>query len=109
ASPDADFWATYLGGKSAQVLQANEMLAILDGLRPLYEKQPPHAHAQKNWLQMRMNYLRPAGLADEAQQLRKKLAADSPRDYSLQRQYAHSLAEGGDYPAAYAWLTRILV
>ena len=38
----------------------------------------------------------------------KQLAADYPRDASWQRQYAHALAEFGDYPAAYAWLTRVL-
>ena len=38
----------------------------------------------------------------------KQLAADYPHDSSLQEQYVHALAEAGDYPAAYAWLERVL-
>ena len=41
--------------------------------------------------------------------MQKQLAADYPRDYSMQQQYAQALAGAGDYPAAYAWLTRVLV
>src|SRR5262249_58370573 len=41
--------------------------------------------------------------------LQKQRAADHPRDYPLQQQYAQALAGTGDYPAAYAWLTRVLV
>ena len=52
---------------------------------------------------------RPTGRTDDALRLQKQLAADYPRDYSLQQQYAQALAGVGDYPAAYGWLTRVLV
>jgi Flp pilus assembly protein TadD len=109
APTDAYFLAEYLIGQSANVLQANEMLTLLDTLQPLYDKQPPHVQARKRWLQQRTAYLAQTGRSDEALRLHKQLANDYPRDYALQQQYANALANTGDYPAAYAWLTRVLV
>jgi Flp pilus assembly protein TadD len=106
---DAYFLAEYVLGQSSGVLQANEMLALLDDFKPLYDKQPPHVNARRHWLQMRMHRLNEAGRSDDAHVIRAQLAADYPRDESLQRQYAHALAERGEYPAAYAWLKRVLV
>ncbi len=106
---DAYFLAGHIVGQSSGVLQANEMLALLDVLRPLYDKQPAHVHAGKHWTQQRVAYLGQAGRSDEALRLQKQLAADYPHDYGLQQQYAQALAGVGDYPAAYAWLARVLV
>jgi tetratricopeptide (TPR) repeat protein len=106
---DAYFLAQHILRQSAQVLQANEMLALLDTLKPLYEKQPPHLQAGKRWLNQRVSYLNQAGRTDEALKLQKQLATDYPRDHYVQQQYAQALASAGDYPAAYAWLTRVLV
>jgi Flp pilus assembly protein TadD len=106
---DAYFLAEYIVGQSTQVFQANEMLTLLDTLKPLYDKQPPHLHARQRWAQQRMSYLAQAGRTDEALRLHKQLAIDYPHDYGLQQQYAQALAGAGDYPAAYAWLTRVLV
>jgi Flp pilus assembly protein TadD len=106
---DANFLAEYIVGQSAQIFQANEMLALLDTLKPLYEKQPPHLHARKRWAQQRVSYLAQAGRSDEVLRLHKQLAIDYPHDYGLQQQYAQALAGAGEFPAAYAWLTRVLV
>ncbi|HEV3120214.1 MAG TPA: hypothetical protein VGY58_24345 [Gemmataceae bacterium] len=111
AKPPADayFLAEYVVGTSARVLQANEMLRLLDVLQPLYERQPDHVQARKRWRHLRVSYLSQTGQTDEALRLRKQLAEDYARDYSLQREYAQALGNAGDYPAAYAWLTRVLV
>jgi predicted Zn-dependent protease len=101
--------AEYVVGQSAQVLQANEMLALLDVLRPLYQRQPAPVQGPKRWLHLRVVYLTQAGQKEEALRLHKKLATDYPHDYGLQQEYAQALAAAGDYPAAYAWLTRVLV
>jgi tetratricopeptide (TPR) repeat protein len=106
---DPYYLAEYIVGQSGQVLQANEMLTLLDTLKPLYDKQPVHVGARKNWEQMRVARIAQTGRTDEEMRLRKQLAADYPRDYSLQQTYAQGLANTGDYPAAYAWLTRVLV
>jgi tetratricopeptide (TPR) repeat protein len=107
-SSDAYALADYLIHQSAGILQANEMLALFNVLRPLYEKQPVHVRAVRHWQQWRVTYLTQAGRTDEALALRKQLALDYPHDSGLQHAYAHVLGSVGDHPAAYAWLTRVL-
>ena len=108
-SSDAYHLADHVVGQSGHVLQANEMLALLERLEPLYAKQPAHVQARKRLLQQRASYLAQAGRSDDALAIRKQLAADFPRDYAAHQQYAQALAGAGDYQAAYAWLTRVLV
>ncbi len=107
-STDAYWAAEYIVGQSGSVLQANEMLALIDVLRPLYEKQPAHVHAGKRWLELRIAYLEQAGRTDEALRLRKDVAMAYGHNQGVQQQYAQALANAGDHPAAYAWLTRVL-
>ena len=108
-SPDAYPLAEYIVGQASGVLEANEMLGLLDSLKPIYDKQPAHVQAGKQWQIQRITYLDRTGRADEAQSLRKQLAVDFPHDANLQRQFALALADAGDFTAAYAWLTRVLV
>jgi predicted Zn-dependent protease len=103
------FLADYVVGQAMSVLQANELLTLLDVVKPLYDLQPVHVGAGNRWLRWRASYLDQVGRPDEALSLRKKLASDYPHDNSAQRQYAQALANTGDYPAAYAWIARILV
>ena len=102
------FLADYLINQASGVLEANEMLAILDLLRPVYERQPKRRLAMKQWTQQRINYLQQTGQADEVLGLYKKLATDYPRDAGLQTELADALARRGEYQAAYAWLDRTL-
>ncbi|MBN9122188.1 MAG: hypothetical protein J0I06_24125 [Planctomycetes bacterium] len=102
------FLAGYLAGYEGQVLETNERLSLSDVLRKVYERQPAHLHAAKAWRSWRVSLLGSAGQPDKARQLAKELAADYPRDYSLQFEYALALVRSGDYPAAYAWLDRAL-
>ncbi len=105
---DEYFLAEYIYGQTGQVLEANEMLVLLESLRPLYEKQPPHLIARKHWHERQASSLSQAGRTDEALRVQKQLATEYLRDVRLQQQYAQALAGTGDYPAAYAWLTRVL-
>jgi len=106
---DDYFLSEYILGQTGGILQANEMLALLDVLQPLYERQPAHVQSRKRWQHLRVTYLSRTGRSDEALRLQKKLAIDYPRAYSVQQEYARAVANAGDYPAAYAWLTRVLV
>jgi Flp pilus assembly protein TadD len=106
---DDFFLGEYIVGQSPRILEANEMLSLLKVVEPLYQRQPAHVHGPKRWQTLRVSYLRQAGQLDLALGLQKQVAAGYPHDYYLQREYARALADAGDYPAAYAWLTRVLV
>ena len=103
------FLADYLVNNSNSILEANEQMRLLDALRPVYERQPAHVLAMKRWNESRCNILERTGQNQEVLKLRKQLAADYPHDFGLQQQYARTLANAGDFPAAYAWLDSVLV
>src|SRR5262249_3588793 len=96
------YLANYLLGQAGGILQANEMLAWLDTLKPMFERQPSHLHATKTWQRQRVSYLQQAGRNDEALSLHKELAVANPRDYYAQQQYAQAVVNVRDYEAAYA-------
>jgi len=102
------FLADHLINQSSGILEPNEMLALLDALLPVYQRQPAYLRAMRHWTGPRINYLRNVGRSDEALQLEKQLAGAYPHDYNVQQQYAQSLANAGEYEAAYAWLERTL-
>ncbi len=102
------FLAGYLLSEASRIFGPNEMLALLDVLKPVYRRQPKRRSAMNRWTLERITYLRSASRAEEAFALRKKLAVDYPRDCGLQTQYANALAGRGEYGAAYAWLDRAL-
>ncbi|MEE8451956.1 MAG: hypothetical protein V3R99_08575, partial [Thermoguttaceae bacterium] len=102
------FLANHLLGQAGGVLEANEMLALLDTLKPVFGRQVAHAHAEKGWKQNRINYLQQTSQTDDALALQKELAVEYPHDYSPQQQYAQGLVNTGDYKNAYSWLIRVL-
>jgi tetratricopeptide (TPR) repeat protein len=105
---DQLFLANHLFSQASDTLQANEMLALLMQLQPVYQRQAPELQHLKHWQQRQVQYLHAAGQPDEARRLQKQLATDYPDDADLQYAYAQSLASAGDYTAAYAWLDRVL-
>ena len=105
---DAYFLAEQVRSRASGILELNEMLRLLDALRPVYERQPAHLFAMKKWTQQRINYLQSTGQAEDALKLRLELAKEYPFDQNLQVQYANALVTTGDYPAAYAWLDKTL-
>ena len=94
----------HIFSQASSIFEANEMLALLDVLRPVYEHQPAYLHAMKEWNGYRASYLEQTGQQQEALNLRKKLAQEFSHDYSLQQQYVQALISIGEYEAAYAWL-----
>ncbi|HUT12367.1 MAG TPA: VIT domain-containing protein [Thermoguttaceae bacterium] len=102
------FLAEHLRGQASGIFEANEMLALLDVLKPVYERQAAHLNAMKQWTQQRVNYLQQTGQSDRALGLQRQLAEEYPHDYSAQQQYAQALANARDYAAAYAWLDGVI-
>jgi Vault protein inter-alpha-trypsin domain/von Willebrand factor type A domain len=100
--------AQYFVSQGRQILEANEQLALLDLLKPIYARQPAHRQALKEWLQLRLASLQHTGQHEERLRVQKQLATDWPHDVNLQQQYAQALANAGDYAGAYAWLERVL-
>ena len=104
---DTAFLAEYLLGQSWEILQANETLALLDVLRPVYAAQPAYRQAMKTWTQQRIQRLDQAGQTLDALKLHQQQAEQWPRDAGLQEAYARALANTGDYDAARDWLDRV--
>jgi Flp pilus assembly protein TadD len=100
--------ATSLFSQASSVLESNEMLSLLDAIRPVYVALPPYAQGDKLWKQQRVSYLQNVGQQDEAFALLAELAKAYRYDYSLATQYANQLAGRGEYEAAYAWLRELV-
>jgi Flp pilus assembly protein TadD len=102
------FLANYLRGQAGQLLESNEMLALLDALRPIYARQPAYLHAMRQWTGARADCLENTSQVDQSLRLREQLAKDYPWDHGLQERYAQALVAAGEYEAAYSWLNRLL-
>ena len=101
--------ASHFISQSSGILEANEMLALLDTLKPVFERQPQYMLGLKQWNQQRVNYLRQTGRSDEVLALQKQLAQGYPHEIYLQQQYAQDLVNySGDYESAYAWLAKAI-
>ena len=99
---------TALFSQAASVLQGNEMLELLDVIRPVYTALPAYAQGDKAWKQQRVSYLQNVGQPDAAFALLSELAKAHRYDYSLATQYANQLAGRGEHEAAYAWLRELV-
>jgi Flp pilus assembly protein TadD len=100
--------ATSLFSQASGVLESNEMLALLDVIRPVYTALPAYAQGEKAWKQQRVSYLQSVGQQDAAFELLSELAKTHRYDYSLATQYANQRAGRGEYEAAYAWLRELV-
>jgi len=108
AAGDEQFLSDYLLGQAGSVLEGNEMLQLLERLKPVYERQPAHRKAEKSWRERKISTLQSIGQPDAAAALQRQLAIDYPRDYGLQQRHAQTLFSNADYDAAYDWLTKAL-
>ncbi|MHB1035082.1 MAG: VIT domain-containing protein [Pirellulales bacterium] len=108
ADSEGLFLTGQLIGQASGILEANEMLTLLDSLKPVYERQVPYLHGKRQWDQQRVTWLQQAARAEEALQLQKELAEGYPHDYNLQQQYAQALGGAGECEAAYAWLKKAM-
>lgn len=102
------FLAEHIVHQASGVLEANENLALLDELRPLYDAQSEHLQAPQRRDRARVGYLQQTGQADQALELLRQLCESLPHDVSIQQQYARGLFDRGEYDAAYAWLQRVI-
>ena len=102
------FPANYLLGQANGVLEANEMLALLDDVRPVYATQPAHLQAIRGWKQQWANWLANAGRGDESLAIYKELAETYPSDFGDQSNYLQRLQNGGEYESERKWIERAL-
>ena len=107
-SAHAYLLAQHLLNNALEVFEPNEVLALLDTLWPVYERQLAYRKATKEWTQTRTAALDRAGQDEAALQVRRELARQFPDDSNVQQAYAQALVNLGDYEAAYAWLDAAL-
>ena len=101
---DDYFLAKFVLNEAAQTASAEEQLAMLDSLQPVFERQPVHALGLRDWQTRRVALLRQLGRNDDFIALQKIVAENSPWDASAQGQYARDLAGTGEFDSAYQWL-----
>ena len=94
--------------EASQLAAQDEQLAILDKLRPVFERQSAHALSPRDWQTRRIAILRQLGRNEEYILMQRTLAEDAPWDVNAQGQYARDVAGTGDYDAAYRWLRKEL-
>jgi tetratricopeptide (TPR) repeat protein len=102
------FLAEYLLGKTSQVADQNEVLRLLERVRPLFERQPEVAIGPLRWEIRYTQALRSLQRRAELLPRQHALATTMLWDLSLQNSYARDLANSGDYDAARAWLKQEL-
>ncbi|MFO1491099.1 MAG: VIT domain-containing protein [Kiritimatiellia bacterium] len=102
------FLAGQLLQASQQTGNYNETLALLDVLKPVYDRQPAYLLAGKQWRQQRVQYLRNSGQADAAFEIEQALAREFSTDVYLQQQYANALGQRGEEAKALGWLLDLL-
>jgi predicted Zn-dependent protease len=105
---DDYFLAKFVVSEAARTASAEEQLAILDSLRPVFERQPAHALGLRDWQTRRVALLRQLGRNDDFIALQKVVAETSPWDANAQGQYARDLAGAGEFDSAYQWLRKEL-
>ncbi len=105
-SPNESIWndelflASHLIRQAGTYLQANEMLALLETLRPVFQRQPQQPPAMKTWFEFQASYLRNAGRTDDYGDLTRQMAETYPHDSNVQSQYAQALQNANEYEAA---------
>ncbi len=100
--------AEHLRQTAQHTMQANELLELLERLKPAYEAKPERTGAMDTWRQQTIHMLRNAGRQQDALTLAKTFAEARPHNLHAQTQYAQALQSAGDYAGAYAWIDRVL-
>ena len=68
---DREYLAEYVLESASGICEANETLAIMDLLRPVYERLPAYRQGMKTWMERRINLLAWAKRMPDAMQLRR--------------------------------------
>ncbi|MGH7149800.1 MAG: hypothetical protein ACREIU_03835, partial [Planctomycetota bacterium] len=104
-----DFLAAHLLGLAGSVCQANEMLALLDRLRPAFLRPGEDAEWRKRAFQgMRARFLQGAGQPDQARELFAEVAASGPFDVQAAMEYLNALHQIGDLDEAVRFAERVV-
>ncbi|HET6202452.1 MAG TPA: VIT domain-containing protein [Planctomycetota bacterium] len=102
-----DFLATHVLGLAASVCPPNEMLALLDRLRPALLRSGEDAEWRKATFQgMRGRWLQGAGQPDQARALFAEIAASRPFDVQAAMEYLNALQSAGDLDGAVQFAER---
>jgi len=100
--------ANLLLGQLARCGQTNERLALLERLRPVYERQEEFLMGPKTWLGSRADLLDNAGRREEALEVREELTTAYPDDVYLHTRYLTALLSHGDVREARKRLAALL-
>lgn len=98
--------AEWLISRAGQIVDANEMLSLVERLKPAFEGLPASVEGPDRWSLLRIQWLSGAGQGDESLRLRKELAQARPWDLSLQIDTANELFQSGDREGGQQWLQR---
>jgi len=98
--------AEWLIGKAGQIVDAHEMLPLVERLKPAFEGLAEFVEGPDRWSLLRIQWLSGAGQRDESLRLRKELALARPWDLSLQIDTANELFQSGDREGGQQWLQR---
>ena len=101
---DELYLASYVLDQLNQISDQNELLRLLNRLRPVFERQPEISGGLRIWNVRRARALRSLGRTSEVLELQRNLAAAAPWDTSAQTIFARDLANAGELEAAWAWL-----
>ena len=98
------FLANQTIGQASSIVDSNELLELLEVIKPVFDRQPKFARAPRQWKQQRVNALVKLQRVDEWMPLYREIAAESSWEYNLQASYARQLAAVGEFEKAFAWL-----
>lgn len=99
--------ASHLMSSVQTIGDSNESLALLNQLKPVYDRQPDYVAASRRWQQYHIQQLRNLSRMDEWLPLQKTFAGEQPWLINAQTQYARDMAKSGNHKAAYAWLKSV--
>jgi tetratricopeptide (TPR) repeat protein len=108
SGPDEYFLARHLENLARGILAANEMMALQDLLKPLYERVPKNLFAMKNLGNERVGYLQQLGRSEDAFKLAESLAVEYRSHFDVQNNFLYQLTSRGDYDRMLEWVNSLL-
>lgn len=87
--------------------QGNEKLALVDSLKPVYQRQKHIVEVMQQWDQYVIYALQSMDRPEELFAKQRQMAQDYPFNYTVQTNYANALASRGEIDAATKYLAEI--
>ena len=98
------FLSGQLVSQASAIIDQNELLEVLNVLKPVYDRQPEFTAAPITWKQLRVNALVQLQRVKQWAPLYREIAEATPWDYNRQVNYARQLASVGEFERAFSWL-----